>query len=123
RMATEADQQLALLKLKLALHEQGTADPVADAHRISELSSQIAELVERGAGRLEAMEGCGRLAEALEDDPLGLSLAQLGVSLRTLNAFENYGVVWVRDLVQWTESMALVAWQIGRPALNEVRRK
>lgn len=111
-----------LLRHQLEMHRRGTKEgPAVDAHRIAELQQQLAELVERGAGILEAIEGRDRLEESLRGDPLDLAVAQLGVSMRTLNALEGCGVIWVRELIQWTEPMVLATAGLNAAAASEIK--
>ena len=52
---------------------------------------------------LEELAAGDRPREALSDDARGWSLQQLGLPMKVCGAFEQYGVLWVRELLEWTE--------------------
>ena len=58
---------------------------------------------------LEELEAGDRPLEAISDDPRGWSLQQLGLPMKVCGAFEQYNVLWVRELLQWTEQRMLLA--------------
>jgi hypothetical protein len=58
---------------------------------------------------LEQLEAGDRPIEAISDDPLDLSLQQLGLPMKLCDLFEQYGVLWVRELVLWSEARLLLA--------------
>jgi hypothetical protein len=58
---------------------------------------------------LEQLEAGDRPAQAISDDPLDLSLQQLGLPMKLCDLFEQYGVLWVRQLVLWSDARLLLA--------------
>jgi hypothetical protein len=122
-----------ILAAKLKLHEQAAAGEIDSkesrefhAFAAEKVRAELAELVERGAGMLEAIEGRSRLAEVLAIDgeriePRQIAVAQLGLSQRTLNGLEEYGILWAGELSEWTEAMVRCGKNFGTKAVEEIR--
>jgi DNA-directed RNA polymerase subunit alpha len=78
-----------------------------------ELGPQIHALPRTGTGAVDpAMEA-----------KMGLSLAELKLSVRASNCLESENINTVRDLVQRTEDQLLEVRNFGETTLNEVREK
>jgi hypothetical protein len=67
------------------------------------------------AWTLEGLEAGERFAEAMSDNPLDWSLQQLGLPMRLCDCFEQYGVLWVRELVLWSDARMLLARGLRGP--------
>ena len=72
---------------------------------------------------LEELEAGDRPLEAMSDDARGWSLQQLGLPMKVCGAFEQYGVLWVRELLHWTEERMLLAPGLRGPTTrNRVKQ-
>ena len=67
---------------------------------------------------LEALEAGERPAEAISDDARDWSLQQLGLPMKLCGLFEQYGVIWVRELVEWTEQRMRLAPGLRGPKVR-----
>lgn len=120
---------LDILKRRIELHLDRNShlrpvegDPNYDQFVADKLADEMAELQQSPAKwKLEEFEGHQRLREVLNGDPLDLSIAQLGISEMVANALERYGIIWVRQLLEWTTGMLLSVPMIGPKGAAEIR--
>ena len=67
---------------------------------------------------LETLEAGDRPAEAISDDARDWSLQQLGLPMKLCGTFEQYGVIWVRELLEWTEQRMRLAPGLRGPKVR-----
>lgn len=104
-----------ILQTRIELH-RARGEEFAAA-RLSE------QLPEAPKWTLEELQAGDRPLEAISDDPRGWSLQQLGLPMKVCGAFEQYGVLWVRELLEWTEARMLLAPGLRGPTTcNRVKQ-
>lgn len=128
--------RLDLLLRRLELH-RGCADgkePSSEpreyhARMAQSVHDEIQKLTEANGGwKLEVLENSERFKEAIsawlteghEDE---LAVAQLDIDERLLTALDTRGVIWLRDLLQWTEPMILALPMVAESLLNDLKQK
>jgi DNA-directed RNA polymerase subunit alpha len=67
--------------------------------------------------------GSGLGIDGALDTKLGMSLAELKLSVRAMNCLESENIHTVRDLVQKTEDQLLEVRNFGETTLTEVKEK
>jgi DNA-directed RNA polymerase subunit alpha len=67
--------------------------------------------------------GAAATSDSAMDTKLGLSLAELRLSVRAMNCLESENIHTVRDLVQRTEDQLLEVRNFGETTLSEVKEK
>lgn len=127
--------KLDILLARMELHreaakgESGSHEPPEyHAEMADKVWAQIQELVDDTQWKLEALQGGAQLLESMsqqrrtEGDPSELAIAQLDICERTLNTLDEHGVIWVRELVEWTGPMILATRNSGETTLREIRK-
>lgn len=124
---TRVGQKTNYDKLTLEIWTNGTINPelaLVEASKILRKHlNPFVQYVELGISiHAEARGGSTGLDAALESK-LGMSLAELQLSVRATNCLESENIHTVRDLVSKTEDQLLDVRNFGETTLNEVREK
>jgi DNA-directed RNA polymerase subunit alpha len=124
---TRVGQKTNYDKLTLEIWSDGSVDPqmalVEAAKIFRKHLNPFVQYAELGARvHSPARSGVGS-ADAVLEQKLNLSMAELKLSVRATNCLESENINTVRDLVQRTEDQLLEVRNFGETTLTEVREK
>lgn len=125
---TRVGQKTNYDKLTLEIWTNGTVGPemalVEAAKIMRKHLNPFVQYNELGATvHAEARRSFGGGSDAAIEAKLGMSMAELNLSVRATNCLESENINTVRDLVQRTEDQLLEVRNFGETTLNEVREK
>jgi DNA-directed RNA polymerase subunit alpha len=125
---TRVGQKTNYDKLTLEIWTNGTVGPemalVEAAKIMRKHLNPFVQYNELGATvHAEARRALGGGSDAAIEAKLGMSMAELNLSVRATNCLESENINTVRDLVQRTEDQLLEVRNFGETTLNEVREK
>ncbi len=125
---TRVGQKTNYDKLTLEIWTNGTVNPemalVESAKIMRKHLNPFVQYNELGgAVHAEARRAYAGGSDAAIESKLGMSMAELNLSVRATNCLESENINTVRDLVQRTEDQLLEVRNFGETTLNEVREK
>jgi hypothetical protein len=109
--------------------EPSSEPPEYHAQMAESVRAEIDKLTEANGGwKLEVLESSERLKQAIADWTTKghddeLAVAQLNIDERLLSALDTRAVIWVRELLQWTEPMILALPSAGETLLSDLKQK
>ncbi|MBM4002654.1 MAG: DNA-directed RNA polymerase subunit alpha [Planctomycetes bacterium] len=124
---TRVGQKTNYDKLTLEIFTNGSVSPemalVESAKIFRKHLNPFVQYAELGPRVHAPARGATLGGDAVLDNKLALSLAELKLSVRAMNCLESENINTVRDLVQRTEDQLLEVRNFGETTLNEVREK
>src|SRR6187401_554100 len=124
---TRVGQKTNYDKLTLEIWTNGSVHPemalVEAAKIMRKHLNPFVQYAELGPKVHSAARGGGLGGDGALETKLGMSLAELKLSVRAMNCLESENINTVRDLVQKTEDQLLEVRNFGDTTLNEVRDK
>ncbi len=124
---TRVGQKTNYDKLTLEIWTNGSVHPemalVEAAKILRKHLNPFVQYAELGPKVHSPARGGGIGGDGAMEQKLGMSLAELRLSVRAMNCLESENINTVRDLVQKTEDQLLEVRNFGETTLNEVREK
>jgi DNA-directed RNA polymerase subunit alpha len=124
---TRVGQKTNYDKLTLEIWTNGSIHPemalVESAKILRKHLNPFVQYAELGPRVNSPARGGGVGIDGALDSKLGMSLAELKLSVRAMNCLESENIHTVRDLVQKTEDQLLEVRNFGDTTLNEVKDK
>jgi DNA-directed RNA polymerase subunit alpha len=124
---TRVGQKTNYDKLTLEVWTNGSVHPemalVEAAKIMRKHLNPFVQYAELGPKVHSPARGGGLGVDGALESKLGMSLAELKLSVRAMNCLESENIHTVRDLVQKTEDQLLEVRNFGETTLNEVRDK
>src|SRR6476660_5753489 len=124
---TRVGQKTNYDKLTLEIWTNGSVHPemalVESAKILRKHLNPFVQYAELGPKVHSPVRGSNMSIDGALDQKLGMSLAELKLSVRAMNCLESENIHTVRDLVQKTEDQLLEVRNFGETTLNEVRDK
>jgi DNA-directed RNA polymerase subunit alpha len=124
---TRVGQKTNYDKLTLEIWTNGSVHPemalVESAKILRKHLNPFVQYAELGPKVHSPVRGSNMSIDGALDQKLGMSLAELKLSVRAMNCLESENIHTVRDLVQKTEDQLLEVRNFGDTTLNEVRDK
>ena len=124
---TRVGQKTNYDRLTLEIWTNGSVNPemalVEAAKIMRKHLNPFVQYAELGPRVHSPARGGGPGGDAILESKLGMSLAELKLSVRAMNCLEGETIHTVRDLVQRTEDQLLEVRNFGETTLNEVREK